>query len=115
MAIVVDPTLESAVESIAQLLARPAQQIADEAIRAHLDFLRTRQLEEEAQAFVRHHPQWVRRYHNQFVAIHKGDVVDNDTSFELLFLRVQSRFGDLPVLIQRVLETPIEEWRFRSL
>lgn len=114
MAIVVDPTLESAVESIAQLLARPAQQIADEAIRTHLDLLRKRQLQEEALAFTRLYPQLVEHYRNQFVAIHKGEVVDNDPSFEVLFLRIQSRLGDLPVLIQQVLDTPVEEWHYRS-
>lgn len=108
MAIVVDPTLESAVERIAHALALPAQQIANEAIRTHLDFLRRQQLEEEAQAFVRLHPQLVQRYYNQFVAIHKGEVVDNDPSFEALFVRIQAQLGDLPVLIQQVLDRPIE-------
>ncbi|HRJ42044.1 MAG: hypothetical protein KJZ86_01110 [Caldilineaceae bacterium] len=114
MAIVVDSRLESAVERLARMLARPAQQIADEAIRAHLAYLRAQQLEEEAQAYLRLHPALVKPYKNQFVALHKGRVVDSDADFEELFLRVQSRLGDLPVLIQQVLDSPVEEWRFRS-
>ena len=36
------------------------------------------------------------------------------TDFEALFLRIQARFGEWPVLIQRVGDTPLEEWHFRS-
>ncbi len=114
MSIVVDPTLENAVERLARMLARPAQQIADEAIRAHLDLLRSQQLKEEAQAYARLHPELLSRYRGQFVAVHNGRVVDSDAEFESLFLRLQARLGDLPVLIQQVLDFPVEEWRFRS-
>lgn len=114
MPIVVDPMLENAVESIARMLARPAQQIADEAIRAHLDLLRSQRLEEEAQAYARLHPELLSRYGGQFVAVHNGQVVDSDAEFESLFLRVRSWLGDLPVLIQQVSDSPVEEWRFRS-
>ena len=114
MSIVVDPTLESALDEIAQMLTRPAAQIAADAIRSHLEYLHAQQLTVETQAYARLHPELVRRYRNQFVAIHSGKLFDSDMDFETLFLRVQSRLGNLPVLIQQVLESAIEEWHFRS-
>ncbi len=114
MSIVVDPVLEIALDNMAQVLALPVEQIADDAIRSHLDYLRAQQLAQEAQAYARLHPELVKHFFNQFVAIHKGQLLDNDEDFETLFLRVQSRLGDLPVLIQQVLDSPVEEWSFRS-
>ena len=114
MAIVVDPVLESALDEIAELLERPAQEIAGDAIRNHLDYLRREQLALEAQAYQRLHPGLVAQNLHQFVAIRDGGLVDSDADFERLFLRLQERFGTLPVLIRQVQMTADEEWHFRS-
>ena len=114
MAISIEPALQSKLDRMAQFLGQPADEIAAEAIRVHLEELDTRALEVEAEAYARLHPQLKEHYLNQFVAIHNGQMVDVDADFEALFLRVQEKLGDRPVLIRRVGETHEEEYRLRS-
>jgi hypothetical protein len=40
-----------------------------------------------------------RRYRNQFVAVHNGQVIDHDADRLLLYRRVRKKLGDVPVLI----------------
>jgi hypothetical protein len=74
----------------------------------------TQKLEAEAQAFERMHPQLVKQYLGQFVAVHEGQIADADVDFEALFLRLQERLGDVPVLIRPVGTEPTPELRAPS-
>jgi hypothetical protein len=40
-----------------------------------------------------------RQYHNQFVAVHDGQVIDHDADRLLLYRRVREKLGSVPVLI----------------
>ena len=60
------------------------------------------------------YPQLGERYLGQFVAVHNGQIVDADVDFEALFLRIQERFEDTPVLIRLVSTTPTLELRASS-
>ncbi len=40
-----------------------------------------------------------RSYGNDFVAVHNGQVVDHDGDLLTLYLRMRTRFGDVPILI----------------
>jgi predicted transcriptional regulator len=111
----IEPTLRTRVEQIAQRLGKPAEEIVEEAIQEHLDHLDLQKLQEEGAAFKQMHADLKARYFNQYVAVHQGQVVDSDAEFEPLVLRVQSQFGDVPIYISRVAETPEVEWRFRSI
>lgn len=113
--IAIEPALQTRVEQIAQRLGKPAEEIVEEAIQEHLDHLDLQKLQAEGAAFGQMHADLKTRYFNQYVAIHQGQVVDSDAEFEPLFLRMHSQFGDVPVYISRVVETPEEEWRFRSI
>jgi hypothetical protein len=114
MSITVDPTLESALDEMARLLDRPVEDLANEAIRTHLEHLQARQLAVEASAYVQMHADLKVHYWGQFVAIHNGEVIDHDPEFESIFLRVQADFSGVPVLIRQVGESPVEEWYFRT-
>jgi predicted DNA-binding protein len=111
----IEPTLQTRVEQIAQRLGKPAEEIVKEAIQEHLDHLDLQKLQEEGAAFEQMHADLKARYFNQYVAVHQGQVIDSDAEFEPLFLRVHSQFGDVPIYISRVVETPQQEWRFRSV
>ncbi len=114
MSISLEPALQSKLDRMARLLGKPADDIATEAIHAYLEELDARTLAVEEQAYRRLYPQLKERYLGLFVAIHNGEVVDTDPDFEPLFLRVQERLGDRPVLMRRVGDTPAEEYRFLS-
>ncbi len=99
---------------MAQSLSRPPEEIVNEAISEHLERLSEQKLEAEIEAFEELYPTLKAHYPHQFVAVHNGQVVDADPEFEPLFLRIQSHFGDAPVLIRLVGNSPEEEWVFRS-
>jgi predicted DNA-binding protein len=114
MSITLEPKLQTKLDEIARRLGRSAEEIADEAIRAHLEELDRHALAEEEGAYQRLYPELRRQYAQQVVAIYGGRVVDADPDFETLFLRVRQQVGDRAVLMRRVGETPHEEYRFRS-
>jgi hypothetical protein len=80
-------------------------------VREHLEQLEEQKLEAEVQAFERMHPQLVKQYLGQFVAVHEGQIVDADVDFETLFLRLEKYLRDVPVLIRQVSAEPILELR----
>lgn len=111
----IEPALQMKVEQLARFLGRPPEAIVEEAINEHLDQLSVQKLDAEIAAFERMHPTLKEKYLDQFVAVHDGHVIDSDAEFEPLFLRIQARLGDLPVLMRQVGESPDEEeWHFRS-
>lgn len=112
--ITLEPTLQSRLEQLAQATGKSTDDIVNEALGEHLDRLSTQQLEAEIEAFEKMYPDLKQKYYGRFVAIANGQVVDTAEDFENLFLRVQARFGNLPVLIRQVGDTPTQEWRFRS-
>ena len=113
-AITIEQTLQLRLAQAAQHLDKPVEEITDEAIRAYLDQLDQLKLETESQAFEQMFEQLKARFAHQFVAIHKGKVLDSDPDFEPLFLRVHARLGNASVLIRQVEDAPVQEWHFRG-
>jgi len=110
----IKPTFQAKLEQIAQSTGKTAEEIVNEAVDEHLKRLTEQKLEAEIKAFEQMYPDLKTRYFGQFVAVHDGQVVDSANDFESLFLRIQSRFADLPILIRQVGDLPTEEWYFRS-
>ena len=111
MFITLEPKLQSKLDQAARRMGKPVEEIADEAIRSHLEELDARALAVEERAYQRLYPELHERYPQQYVAIHTGRVVDADPDFEALFLRVQAKLGDRVVLIRQVSDTPTKEYR----
>jgi len=112
--ITLQPELIEQVRWIVESERVTIEDFVNEAVRERLERLEDQKLETEARAFERMHPQLVEQYLGQFVAVHDGQVVDADVDFEALFLRLQKRFGDIPVLIRLVGVKPILELRAPS-
>lgn len=106
--------LETKLAQLARAFGEAPEKIVEEAVAEHLDELNQRKLDLEIAAWEQRFPELRAQYANQFVALHQGEVVDADSEFEPLFLRVQERFGELAILIRQVGETPDESWAFRS-
>ncbi len=87
-----------------------AQQIVNQI----LERLNDQRLEAEIQSFKKMYPKLRIDYLGQFIAIFDGQIADADADFERLFLRTQARFGDLPILIRQVGDSPDEDWYLRS-
>jgi hypothetical protein len=88
--------------------------LADEAVRAYLRAERHRALEEEDKAYKRLHPDLVHSIFGEYAAVHGGELVDHDVDLLALYLRVEKRFEDLPVLIRKVKSEPEEVIVVRS-
>lgn len=63
-------------------------------------------LQKEREAFHRLRDQLLKTHKGQFVAVLDGQVVDSDVDNCELALRVYSKFGYVPIYIQRVEEKP---------
>lgn len=68
----------------------------------------------EVEAYHRLHPELLKKYKGQHVAIYQGQLVDHDTDVEALLLRTMARFPDEVVLMRKVEESPEVVLRFRS-
>lgn len=56
----------------------------------------------------------VARYVGEYVAIHRGQLVDHDSDELALLKRIDAKYPDEVVLMRRVLPQPESELRFRS-
>lgn len=108
------PELAAKVRRFVQEEGETVKDFVNEAVREHLALLGDQKLSREIHAFERLHPQLVEQYLGKFVALHNERVVDSDEAFEPLFLRIQARFGDTPVLIRQVTSSPVLELRAPS-
>jgi len=109
--IALQPDLAERVHRITKSKGTTVKDFVNQAVRERLEQLEDQKLKAEVQAFERMHPQLVKQYLGQFVAVHEGQIVDADVDFEALFLRLEKRLGDVPVLIRPVSVEPTPELR----
>lgn len=64
----------------------------------------------EARAFRAMHRQLIEKHLGRYVAIHEGQLVDDDQDRRKLYLRVRAKYGIIPVLIRQVTRTPEREF-----
>ncbi len=102
----VEPTLYRRVEEAAQEQKASVDEILAEAVRLYLWEQERQKVEQESVAYRRRHAQIKTQYLGQFVAIHKGQVVDHDPEFTALRRRIRQRYGHTPVMITLVEELP---------
>jgi hypothetical protein len=112
--IALQPDLVERVRRITKSKGATVEDFVNQAVREQLEQLENQKLETEIQAFECMHPQLVKQYLGQFVAVHESQIVDADVDFEVLFLRLQKRLGDTPVLIRPVNIEPTLELRAPS-
>ena len=72
------------------------------------------QVEREKAAYIRLHSQLKEQYAGQYVAIHGGELVDQDSDYGALFERIDDRYPDDFVWLTRVEDEPIGTIQFRS-
>jgi hypothetical protein len=76
--------------------------LTNEAIRAYLRSAARDDMEQEARAFRRLHPDLLATIPDQYAAMHRGQLVDHDVDQLALYQRSAARFRGLPVLIRQV-------------
>ncbi len=97
-----NPNVYKQLKSIADEQGTTADALVEDAALRYLWDMERQQISQEAEAFRRKYPDLKKRYLGQYIAMHRGEVVDHDTDEEALWTRIRQRFGRTPVLITRV-------------
>jgi predicted transcriptional regulator len=87
---------------LARARAMEPSALAGEAIRAYLRSAARHEMEQEAQAFRRLHPDLLATIPGQYAAVYRGQLVDHDEDQLALYQRIEARLSGLPVLIRQV-------------
>jgi predicted transcriptional regulator len=112
--ITLKPDLAEQISSLADNNQTSAEAFVDKALRTYLAQFRRDKIRKEAEAFNRQRKKLFAKYPGQYVAIHNGQVIDNDQNLRTLHLRVYARLGHIPVLLKQVTREPDRELLFRS-
>jgi hypothetical protein len=93
-------------EEMAVQYGLDADELLNQALKSYRRKLEEAKIEAEKQHFLSQHAQIKKVYLNKFVAVHQGQVVDHDESFESLHRRIRQKYGRQAILIRRVEEEP---------
>ncbi|MFO7635498.1 MAG: hypothetical protein R6W76_23330 [Caldilinea sp.] len=106
--------LAESLVSAADQMETSVEALIQEAIRQYLAARRREQLEQEIAAYEAMHARLWQELSGKWVAIHKGELVDQDRDRVELYRRVRQRFGRKPVLMREVKAEAIEEIWLRT-
>ena len=102
--VAIEPALYQRVEQAAIESQLSTGEMFTQALRRYLWELDRRKIAEESKAYRRQHAELKGRYLGQYLAMHKGQVIDHDADFQTLRQRVRQRFGRAAVMITLVEE-----------
>ncbi len=108
------PELTESLESAALQSQRSVNELIQEAVRHYLAARWRTQLEQEITAYEAMHAELWRDLPGMWVAIHDGELVDQDRDKAALYRRTCDRFGGIPVLMREVKAEPTEEIWLRT-
>jgi glutamyl-tRNA reductase len=114
--IAVAPELYQRVEEASLEHEASIGEILTEAVRRYLWELDRRKISEETSIYRQRHAELKAQYLGQYIAMHKGQVVDHDSDFQALHQRIRQQFGRTPVmitLVEDVAERPLVRHGFR--
>jgi hypothetical protein len=107
--VAIEPILYQRVEQAALESQMSTGEMFNQALRRYLWDLDRRKIAEESRVYRRQHTELRGQYLGQYIAMHKGQVVDHDPDFQALRQRVRQQFGRAAVMITLVEETPEPE------
>jgi hypothetical protein len=113
-AILLQPQLMEQVLLVASQESKRPDELVESAVRDYLRGLQRKKIEAEVRAFVQLHSELVETYLGQYVAIHRGKLIDQASDFQTLHRRIRQRFGNEAILIRRVEPSSESELVFRS-
>ena len=118
MTVTIPDTVYEQVQAIANKTNSPVDQVMADMLSQNLrqfpQHKNQDKMREEVAAYERLHPQLVKLYFGQHVAIFQGECVDHDPDPEALLLRVKKTYPNQIVLRRLVEKTPSKELVFRS-
>ena len=106
--------LAEEVNRVATHEGKEAKDVLAEAVRQYLDAYREKRIRAEAQAWYALPTETRNQYHNRFVAVYNGEIVDSDPNQRTLYLRTKARFGREPVLLVEGGDQPMPVYQSHS-
>jgi len=103
----IEQTLYQRAEQVAREQSRSISDLLNAALQSYLWELDRRKIAEEGAHYRRQHAQLRQEYLGEYIAMHKGAVVDHGEEFTQLRQRVQERLPGTAVMITLVTEEPI--------
>jgi hypothetical protein len=104
----------SELEQVAERRGVPVDLLAEQVIQHFLLEERREAIRRESAAFRAMHSQLLSTHFGQFVAIYRGQLVDQDIDQLALYRRLVRQYGDSPILIKQVNASPDEVYTVRS-
>ena len=108
------PQIYHPLQKVAQEQGRQVESIVEDLVEGYLHEVRFQHLLEEMDRYRQQHPQLKSDYLGQFIGMHKGELLGHDSDGGQLFYRLRKEYGDLPILIVEVTESPEQEFNIRS-
>ncbi len=90
-----------------------AEELAEKAIRRYLRQAAERKIEREETSYRKQYPELSVRFAGQYIAMHKGEVIDSDSDEVALYVRVQRKHPTVGILIKKV-GSGEDVWTLRS-
>jgi predicted DNA-binding protein len=98
------PDLSERLQDNAYQSQKSVSDLVNEAVEQYLHTQQRQIIDSEIEAYIQLHPTLWRTIPNQWVAIHNGEIVDQDSDRISLYGRVRAEYGQTPVLIRQVKE-----------
>jgi hypothetical protein len=98
------------VESVAKKQNRSVEEVLSNAIMKAFERFPLHenhsQMAREKEAYKQLHPKLWEQYPNQYVAVTGGEVVDHDEDMMRIYERIEAKYPDTVVLLEKVLSVP---------
>lgn len=112
--LVIEDNLFSQLQQKAIGKGADVQAVAYEAIQRYLQDEEQEKMQQEIAAYHDLHPELLRSFPGQYVAVHQGQVIDHDTEQLALYLRIRQHYSGEIVLIRQVRPEAEKSWKMRS-
>ena len=112
--VTLDSDLVQQIENLSSSEGVDAQSIVERAVRSYLIQMRREKIRTETEAFNAQYEILKASYAGQYVAVHRGKVIDHDADIRSLHLRVYEQLGRTPILLKQVTDEAERELVFRS-
>lgn len=108
------PDLSKQLEENAYQSNKSISDIVNEAVEQYLITQQRQVIDREIEAYTQMHASLWRTFPDQWVAIHDGKLVDQDSDRVALYRRIRARYGQTPVLVRQVQEEANPEIYIRT-
>jgi len=109
-----DAKLAQSLQRVADERGASVEDVMNNLARQYLREVRHAELEEEMERYRAQHPALLETYRGEYIGLRNGQVLDHDRDGGALYLRLKKEYGEFPILIVEVTDTPEQEFTIRN-